>query len=124
MLVTKESGKVTTMEALANNKTKSIRCNFQHIGKCAEKCRNFKRRGHQERDYMIPVLKVKSRSVVSGKKDEVICYGCEGLGHYKNNCPIVKFQKYVDKYRKGKARGDFSACHLISISSERPIGEK
>nr|GFA59776.1 hypothetical protein [Tanacetum cinerariifolium] len=57
----------------------------------------------------IPVPKAKSRSVVSGKKAGVICYGCEGLGHYKNNCPIVKFQKRVDKYWKGKARGDSSA---------------
>nr|GEU68197.1 putative reverse transcriptase domain-containing protein [Tanacetum cinerariifolium] len=61
MLVTKGSGKVTTMEALANNKIKSIRCNFHHIGQCAEKCRNYKRKGHKARDCKIPVLKAKSR---------------------------------------------------------------
>nr|GEW63762.1 hypothetical protein [Tanacetum cinerariifolium] len=108
MLVTKGSGKVTTMEALANNKTKSIRCNFQHIGQCAKQCENCKRRGHQARDCRIPVPKIKSRSVVSGKKAEVICYGCGGLGHYKSNFPIVKFHKRVDKYWKGKAHGDSS----------------
>ncbi|GJT90180.1 putative reverse transcriptase domain-containing protein [Tanacetum coccineum] len=57
----------------------------------------------------IPVPKEKQRSVVSGKKAEVICYGCGGLGHYKSNCPIVKFQNRVDMYWKGKAHGDSSA---------------
>ncbi|GJR67621.1 putative reverse transcriptase domain-containing protein [Tanacetum coccineum] len=80
------------------------KCNFHHIGKCAEKCGNCKRRGHQARDCRIPVPKVKQRSVVSGKKSEVICYGCGGLGHYKS-----KFQDRVNMYWKGKARGDSSA---------------
>nr|GEX79283.1 hypothetical protein [Tanacetum cinerariifolium] len=84
MLVTKGSGKVTTMEALANNKTKSIS--------------NCKRRGHHVRDCKILVPKAKQRSAVSGKKAEVICYECGGLGHYKSNCLIVKFQKRMDKY--------------------------
>ncbi|GJS80476.1 retrovirus-related pol polyprotein from transposon TNT 1-94 [Tanacetum coccineum] len=50
-----------------------------------------------------------NRSVVSGKKAEVVCYGCGGLGHYKSNCPIVKFQNRVNMYWKGKAHGDSSA---------------
>ncbi|GJW70354.1 reverse transcriptase domain-containing protein [Tanacetum coccineum] len=37
------------------------------------------------------------------------CYECGSLGHYKSNCPIVKFQNRVDMYWKGKARGDSSA---------------
>ncbi|GJX44414.1 reverse transcriptase domain-containing protein [Tanacetum coccineum] len=32
------------------------------------------------------------------------CYECQSLGHYKSNCPIVKFQNRVDMYWKGKAR--------------------
>ncbi|GJZ89812.1 reverse transcriptase domain-containing protein [Tanacetum coccineum] len=36
------------------------------------------------------------------------CYECGGLGHYKSNCPIVRFQNRVDMYWKGKARGDSS----------------
>nr|GEU90844.1 hypothetical protein [Tanacetum cinerariifolium] len=51
----------------------------------------------------------RKRSEVSGKKAEVICYGCGGLGHYKSNSLIVKLQKRVDKYWKGKAHGDSSA---------------
>nr|GEU79581.1 hypothetical protein [Tanacetum cinerariifolium] len=97
------------------NQTKQ-RCNFHHIGQGAKKCGNCKRRGHQARDYKIPVPKVKSRSVVSGKKAEFICYGCEGLRHYKNKCPIVKFQKCMDKYWKGKVMEPLAPRHLTSIS--------
>ncbi|GJU70734.1 putative reverse transcriptase domain-containing protein [Tanacetum coccineum] len=85
-------------------------CNFHHIGQCAEKYGNYKRRGHQARDCRIPVPRAKQRSVVSGKKAEVICYGCGGLGHYKSNCLIVKFQNRVNMYWKGKARRDFSVA--------------
>nr|GEX19174.1 hypothetical protein [Tanacetum cinerariifolium] len=74
-----------------------------------EKCGNCKQRGHQVRDCRIPVLKAKQRSVVSGKKAEVICYAYGGLGHYTSNCPILKFQKRVDKYWKGKAHVDSCA---------------
>ncbi|GJX21763.1 putative reverse transcriptase domain-containing protein [Tanacetum coccineum] len=84
-------------------------CNFHHIGQCAEKCGNCKWRGHQARDCRISVPIAKQRFVVSGKKVEGICYGCGGIGHYKSNCLIVKFQKRVDKYWKGKAHGDSSA---------------
>nr|GEU60340.1 hypothetical protein [Tanacetum cinerariifolium] len=90
-----------------HNESSSQKQNKEH--KCTEKCGNCKQRGYQARDCRILVPKVKSRSVVSGKKAEVICYGCGGLGHYKNNCPIVNFQKHVDKYWKGKAHGHSSA---------------
>ncbi|GKB95610.1 putative reverse transcriptase domain-containing protein [Tanacetum coccineum] len=67
------------------------------------------RGGHQARDYRIPAPKAKQRFVVSRKKAKVICYGCGGLGHYKSNCLIVKFQNRMDMYWKGKTRGDSSA---------------
>nr|GEY77334.1 putative reverse transcriptase domain-containing protein [Tanacetum cinerariifolium] len=63
-------------EDYAGNLPWCNRCNFYHIGQCAEKYGNCKRRGHQVRDCRIQVPKVKQRSVVSGKKAEVICYGC------------------------------------------------
>nr|GFA79612.1 hypothetical protein [Tanacetum cinerariifolium] len=90
-------------------------CNFHHIGQCAEKCGNCKRRGHQARDYRISFPKAKQWSVVLGKETEVICYECGGLGHYKSNYPIMKFQKCVDKYWKVKAHGD-SSCNNRQFS--------
>ncbi|GJU51982.1 VIER F-box protein 2 [Tanacetum coccineum] len=142
MLVTKGSGKVTTSRSSSKQQNKEHkvfrahtvrlsnkedyagnlplcnRCNFYHIGQCAEKCGNCKRRGHQARDCRILVLKERKRSVVSGKKAEVICYGCGGLGHYKRNCLIVKFQNRVDMYWKGKAREDSSATTSNITSNE------
>nr|GEU61140.1 hypothetical protein [Tanacetum cinerariifolium] len=109
--------RLSNKEDYARNLPWCNRCNFYHIGQCAEKCGNYQQRGHQARDCRIPVLRAKQRSVVSEKKAEVICYGCGGLGHYKSNCIIWKFQKRVDKYWKGKAPEDSSA----TTSNKRPI---
>ncbi|GKE76788.1 reverse transcriptase domain-containing protein [Tanacetum coccineum] len=101
--------RLSNKEDNAGNLPLCNRCNFHHIGQCAEKCGNCKRRVHQARDCRIPVPKAKQRSVLSEKKAKVICYGCGGLGHYKSKCLIVKFQNRVDMYWKEKARGDSSA---------------
>nr|GEV30262.1 hypothetical protein [Tanacetum cinerariifolium] len=100
--------RLSNKEDYAGNLPLCNRCNFHHIDHHAEKYGNCKRRGHKARDCRISVPRAKQRYVVSGKKAEVICYGCGGLGHYQSNCPIVKFQKRMDKYWKGKARGDSS----------------
>ncbi|GJU80705.1 reverse transcriptase domain-containing protein [Tanacetum coccineum] len=102
--------RLSNKEDYAGNLPWCNKCNFHHIGQCAEKCGNCKRKGHQARDCRIPVPRAKQRFIVSGKKVEVICYGCGGLGHYKSNCLIVKFQNRVNMYWKGKARGDSSAA--------------
>nr|GEZ94328.1 hypothetical protein [Tanacetum cinerariifolium] len=102
MVATRESGKVPTMEALAKNKTKSI------SGPCVKKCGNFKRRGHQTRDCWTSVPKGKQRPSVAKQKAKVTYYECGGLGHYKRECPILKFQNLMDKYWKGEAREDSS----------------
>ncbi|GJZ90924.1 reverse transcriptase domain-containing protein, partial [Tanacetum coccineum] len=66
-------------------------------------------RVHQARDYRISGPKTKPRPSMAKLQAEVTCYECEELGHYKRDCPLVKFQNCVDKYWKGKARGDSSA---------------
>ncbi|GJX46334.1 hypothetical protein Tco_0271524 [Tanacetum coccineum] len=68
--------RLSNKEDYAGNLPWCNRCNFHHIGQCAEKCGNCKLRGHQARDCRIPVPRAKQRSVVSGKKAEVTCYGC------------------------------------------------
>ncbi|GJT66521.1 reverse transcriptase domain-containing protein [Tanacetum coccineum] len=122
MLATRESGKVTTREALANNKIKSIsvkkgyaknlplciKCKFHHTGPYAAKCGNCKWVGHQTRDCRTLVPRAKQGPSVAKQKAEVTCYECGELGHYKSDCPMWKFRNRVNKYWKEKALGDSS----------------
>ncbi|GKB28384.1 reverse transcriptase domain-containing protein [Tanacetum coccineum] len=75
-------------------------CKFHHNGLCTVKCGNCKKVGYITRNCRTPTTTRNQRTLT--------CYGCGSLGHYKSNCPIVKFQNHVDMYWKGKARGDSS----------------
>ncbi|GKB68620.1 reverse transcriptase domain-containing protein [Tanacetum coccineum] len=75
-------------------------CKFQHNGPCTVKCGNYKKVGHITQNCRTPTAARNQRTLT--------CYECGSLGHYKSNCPIVKFQNRVDMYWKGKARGDSS----------------
>ncbi|GJW07277.1 reverse transcriptase domain-containing protein [Tanacetum coccineum] len=91
------------------------KCKFHHIGLCAARCDNCKWRGHQARDCRISSPKTKPRPSMAKQKAEITYYECGELGHYKRDCPIVKFQNCVDKYWKGKARG-YSSAMTSNIS--------
>ncbi|GJR84695.1 putative reverse transcriptase domain-containing protein [Tanacetum coccineum] len=45
-------------------------------------------------------------------------------GHYKSNCPIVKFQNRVDMYWKGKARCHVFLAHVTTKETEYKSREK
>ncbi|GKB72757.1 reverse transcriptase domain-containing protein [Tanacetum coccineum] len=76
-------------------------CKFHHNGPCTVKCGNYKKFGHITQNCKTPTAARDPRTLT--------CYECGGLGHYKSNCPIVRFQNRVDMYWKGKAYEDSSA---------------
>ncbi|GJU64670.1 putative reverse transcriptase domain-containing protein [Tanacetum coccineum] len=76
------------------------KCKMHHNGSCTVKCGNCKKVGHITRDCKNPAADKNQRILT--------CYECGSLGHYRSNCPKLKFQNRVDKYWKGKARGDSS----------------
>ncbi|GJU25079.1 reverse transcriptase domain-containing protein [Tanacetum coccineum] len=76
-------------------------CKFHHNGPCTVKYGNCKKVGHTTQHCRTPTAVRNQRTLT--------CYKCGSLGHYKSNCPIVKFQNRMDMYWKGKARGDSSA---------------
>ena len=55
------------------------------------------------------MLEDKIKALMAKLKAEVTCYECGELGHYKKDCPLVKFQNRVDKYGEEKALGDSGA---------------
>nr|GFB27890.1 putative reverse transcriptase domain-containing protein [Tanacetum cinerariifolium] len=76
MLATRGSGKVTTMEARAN-KTKGIKC-LEHA-----------LLGQSTRRHMMDLYPYETSA-------NLTIVGRALLGHYKSECPIVKFHKRVD----------------------------
>ncbi|GJS23486.1 reverse transcriptase domain-containing protein [Tanacetum coccineum] len=75
-------------------------CKFHHNGPYTVKCGNFKKFGYITRNCRTPTAARNQRTLT--------CYECGSLGHYKSNCPIVRFQNRVDMYWKGKAYEDSS----------------
>ncbi|GJU93911.1 putative reverse transcriptase domain-containing protein [Tanacetum coccineum] len=70
----------------ANNKRK---WEGNHNGQCTVKFGNCKKVDHMTQDCRNPVAARNQRTHA--------CYECGSLRHFKSECPIVKFQKRVDK---------------------------
>ncbi|GJW28209.1 reverse transcriptase domain-containing protein [Tanacetum coccineum] len=70
----------------ANNKRK---WEGNHNGQCTVKGGNCKKVGHMTRDCRNPAAARNQRTHT--------CYECGSPRHFKSECPIVKFQKCVDK---------------------------
>nr|GFA61014.1 reverse transcriptase domain-containing protein [Tanacetum cinerariifolium] len=63
-------------------------CKSHHSGPYTIKCGNYKKVGHIIQNYRTPATAKNQRTRT--------CYECGSLGHYKSECPIVKFHKRMD----------------------------
>nr|GEW26801.1 reverse transcriptase domain-containing protein [Tanacetum cinerariifolium] len=63
-------------------------CKFHRNGPCTIKCGNCKRVGHIIQNCRTPATAKNQRTRT--------CYECGSLGHYKSECPMVKFHKRMD----------------------------
>ncbi|GJX93644.1 reverse transcriptase domain-containing protein [Tanacetum coccineum] len=76
------------IEAIAIYETKTNMAR-NHNGQCTIKGRNCKKVGHMTRECRNPTVARNQRTHT--------CYKCGNLKHFKSKCPIVKFQKRMDK---------------------------
>nr|GFB84691.1 hypothetical protein [Tanacetum cinerariifolium] len=63
-------------------------CKSHHSGPCTIKCGNCKKVGHIIQNCRTPAT--------AKNQQTCTCYECGSMGHYKSECPIVKFHKHVD----------------------------
>ncbi|GJT94965.1 retrovirus-related pol polyprotein from transposon TNT 1-94, partial [Tanacetum coccineum] len=74
---------------LAENANNKRKWEGNHNGQCTVKGKNCKKVGHMTRECRNPTAARNQRTHT--------CYKCGSLRHFKSKCPIVKFQKRVDK---------------------------
>ncbi|GJR73136.1 reverse transcriptase domain-containing protein [Tanacetum coccineum] len=74
---------------LAENANNKRKWEGNHNGQCTIKGGNCKKVDHMTRECRNPTAARNQRTHT--------CYECGSLRHFKSKCPIVKFQKYVNK---------------------------
>nr|GFC54237.1 reverse transcriptase domain-containing protein [Tanacetum cinerariifolium] len=71
-----------------SQQNKEHKCKSHHSGPCTVKYKNCKKVGHIIQNFETPATAKNRRTHT--------CCECGSLGHYKSECPIVKFHKHVD----------------------------
>ncbi|GKA60330.1 putative reverse transcriptase domain-containing protein [Tanacetum coccineum] len=74
---------------VAENASNKRKWEGNHNGQCTVRGRNCKKVGHMTREGRNPTTARNQRTHT--------CYECGSLRHFKSKCPIVKFQKRVNK---------------------------
>nr|GFC45075.1 reverse transcriptase domain-containing protein [Tanacetum cinerariifolium] len=73
------------------SKTLCAKCNYQHDGPCAPKCRNCNKIGHFARDCRSAAnTNSANNQRGTGSGQRPACYECGVQGHFKRECPKLK----------------------------------
>nr|GFB64071.1 hypothetical protein [Tanacetum cinerariifolium] len=81
-------------------------CKSHHSGSCTVKCGNCKEVSHIIQNCRPPATAKNRRTRT--------CYECGSLGHYKSECPIVKFHEHVDMIH-GRMGHYKSECPIVKF---------
>nr|GFC85154.1 reverse transcriptase domain-containing protein [Tanacetum cinerariifolium] len=89
-----------------------------HSGPCTIKCGNYKKVGHIIQNFGTPATAKNQRTRT--------CYECGSMGHYKSECPIVKFHEHMDiiheRMRASKLKTMQDATETTSKLRNKKIG--
>nr|GFC24901.1 reverse transcriptase domain-containing protein [Tanacetum cinerariifolium] len=89
-------------------------CKSHHSGPYIVKCGNCKEVGHIIQNFKTPATAKNQRTRT--------CYECGSLGHYKSECPIVKFHKHVDMIHR-RALEQVRRLHAMNVGIKGTIRE-
>ncbi|GKB49614.1 putative reverse transcriptase domain-containing protein [Tanacetum coccineum] len=70
------------------------KCRLHHEGLCTIRYGNFKKVGHQTRDYRAAIAPNTQRAPI-GNQQGIICYECGRPGHFRKDYPKVKAKAYA-----------------------------
>nr|GEV39281.1 reverse transcriptase domain-containing protein [Tanacetum cinerariifolium] len=61
-------------------------------GSCTVRCGNYKRVGHQTRDYRSAAAATNTQRAVVKNQSGIVCYECRRPGYFRKNCPKLRNQ--------------------------------
>nr|GFA32292.1 hypothetical protein [Tanacetum cinerariifolium] len=96
------------------------KCKLHHKGLCTIRCRNFKKIGHQTRDYRVTV-NPNTQGATVGNQQGIACYECGRPGHFRKDCFKLRNQNRGNQTRN-KTRGNevTSKAYVIGGGETNP----
>ncbi|GKC33394.1 ribonuclease H-like domain-containing protein, partial [Tanacetum coccineum] len=104
------------------------KCRLNHVGPYAVKCTNCKKTGHMARDCKSQAATINQRALVYNQRTPVdnqrapvanqrasaTCFECGRLGHYHQDCLILKNQNRGNQATNDEARGRVYALEQVT----------